>query len=127
MINSTLVVSGNISGSNSALSLPGPISITGSPYARGGIDSFDVSEQRGFSMQAFVTGSNVTGTLSLQQSNNMAGWVTVPTMTASFAGAQVSQDVLFSQQYNTAGYARLLWSGSAASGSSISIAKAGNS
>lgn len=124
MLNPRLVLSGNLSGSNTALSLPGPISLTGAAYSPGAADYFDVSQCRGYSTQAFITGSSVNGTLTLQQSNNMQGWITISGAVVN--GANINQDYLFSVPFNTVGFSRLLWSGSAGSGSFISVAVAGN-
>ena len=125
MLNSRLVLSGNLSGSYTALSLPGPISLTGAAYAPGGSNGFDATQLKSYSLQCFVTGSNVNGTLAVQQSNNMAGWVSVSGSTQAVAGTNLNQDYFFSVPVNNAGYARMLWSGSAGVGSFITIAMAG--
>jgi hypothetical protein len=76
-------------------------------------------------MQCFVTGANVNGTLFIQQSNNMLGWISVSGSGQGVAGTNLNQDYFFYVPVNSAGFARMMWSGSAGSGSFISIAAAG--
>ena len=120
MINPNLVVSASISGTFSALSIPGPINLTGSSYGPGGVDRYDVSELSSYSYQVYFAGSGINGTLFLQQSNNMTGWRSSLSQSVAAPG-----DQYFQLWGNNMAYARLLWNGTAASGSSVTVAVAG--
>lgn len=126
VISPKLCVSASISGTNQFLSLPCVPSLTSSYSAQDGLGRFDVSTYDRFSYQCYLSGTNVTGTLALQVSNNAAGWVGVTGLSQSINTTGYNGDVVFAVQQNVSPYCRVMFSGTAGLSSSVSISFAGH-